>query len=66
MKKVILKNFKHESRTIEQLDVFVHDDDSLILLPSLYSLFLSFNFQRLPGGPAPRSDSLLRFQMERD
>jgi len=43
MKKVILKNFKHESRTIEQLDVFVHDDDSLILLPSLYSLFLYYH-----------------------
>lgn len=43
MKKVILKNFKHESRTIEQLDVFVHDDDSLFIIPSLYSLFLSYH-----------------------
>ncbi|MEI6895804.1 MAG: tyrosine-type recombinase/integrase [Colwellia sp.] len=43
MKKVILKNFKHESRTIEQLNVFVHDDDSLILIPSFYSLFLSYH-----------------------
>jgi integrase len=40
MKKVILRNFKHEYRTIEQLDIFVHDDDSLIILPSFYSLFL--------------------------
>ena len=43
MKKVTLKSFKHESRTIEKLDVFVHDDDSLILIPSFYSLFLFFN-----------------------
>jgi integrase len=43
MKKVILKNFKHKSRTIEKLDVFVHDDDSLILIPSLYSLFLLYH-----------------------
>lgn len=43
MKKVILKNFKHESRTIEQLDVFVHDDDSLFIIPSFYSLFLSYH-----------------------
>ena len=40
MKKVILKNFKHESRTIEQLGVFVHDDDTLILIPSFYCLFI--------------------------
>ncbi|MFT6207184.1 MAG: hypothetical protein ACJA0T_001089, partial [Colwellia sp.] len=40
MKKVILRNFKHEYRTIKQLDVFVHDDDSLIIIPSFYSLFL--------------------------
>ncbi len=43
MKKVILRNFNHESRTIEQLDVFVHDDDSLILIPSLYCLFLLYH-----------------------
>ncbi len=42
MKKIILKNYKHESRTIEQLDVFVHDDDSLIMIPSFYSLFLVY------------------------
>ena len=42
MKKVILKNFKHESSTIEQLDVFVHDDDSLLIIPSLYCLSLIY------------------------
>jgi len=41
MKKIILRNFKLESRTIELLDTFVHDDDSLIIIPSFYSLFLS-------------------------
>ena len=45
MKKIILKNFKHESRTIEQLDVFVHDDDSLILIPSFYSFFLFYHLR---------------------
>jgi integrase len=45
MKKVILKNFKHESRIIEQLDVFVHDDDSLFIVPSFYSLFLIYHLR---------------------
>tara|TARA_R110001583_G_scaffold25613_4_gene92648 strand:- start:96 stop:1346 length:1251 start_codon:yes stop_codon:yes gene_type:complete len=45
MKKIILKNFKHEARTIEQLDVFVHEDDSLILIPSFYSLFLIYHLK---------------------
>jgi integrase len=43
MKKVILKNFKHKFRTIDKLDVFVHDDDSLILIPSLYCVFLLYH-----------------------
>ena len=45
MKKVILKNFKHESRTIDKLDVFVYDDDSLIFIPSFYSLSLSYHLK---------------------
>jgi len=43
MKKVILQNFKHESRTIEKLDIFVHDDDSLLIIPSLYCVFLLYH-----------------------
>jgi integrase len=43
MKKVILRKFKHKLLTIEKLDVFVHDDDSLIIIPSLYSLFLCYH-----------------------
>jgi len=45
MKKVILKNFKHGSRTIEKLDVFVADDDCLILIPSFYSLQLYYHLK---------------------
>jgi len=43
MKKIIVKNYKHKSRTIEQLHVFVHEDDSLFIIPSFYCLFLLYH-----------------------
>jgi integrase len=45
MKKIIIENFKHGSSTIEKLSVFVHNDDSLILIPTLYSLYLYNNLR---------------------
>ncbi|MEY8198281.1 MAG: hypothetical protein RPS47_03470, partial [Colwellia sp.] len=45
MKKIIIENFKHGSSTIEKLSVFVHNDDSLILIPTFYSLYLYNNLR---------------------
>jgi integrase len=65
MKKIIIKNFKYESRIIEQVDVFAHDDDSLILIPSFYSLFLVYHLSHYKQIDKKLKSGINRTQLEK-
>ena len=39
MKKIVLKDITLSNRTFKRLDILLHSDGSLVLLPTLFSIY---------------------------